>query len=53
MIVLLCLILINICIRGIREVGAASTILLKNTKGALPLKKPVSIAVIGMYTSHQ
>lgn len=33
--------------KGIREMGAASTILLKNTKGALPLKKPVSMAVIG------
>ncbi|CEL60157.1 hypothetical protein RSOLAG1IB_09406 [Rhizoctonia solani AG-1 IB] len=33
--------------KGIREMGAASTILLKNTKGALPLKKPVSLAVIG------
>ncbi|KAG8701289.1 hypothetical protein FRC08_004183 [Ceratobasidium sp. 394] len=33
--------------KGIREVGAASTILLKNTKNALPLKKPVSLAAIG------
>ncbi|KAF8602046.1 beta-glucosidase [Ceratobasidium sp. AG-I] len=33
--------------KGIREMGAASTILLKNTKSALPLKKPVSLAVIG------
>ncbi|KAB5591869.1 hypothetical protein CTheo_4698 [Ceratobasidium theobromae] len=33
--------------KGIREMGAASTVLLKNTKGALPLKKPVSMAVIG------
>ncbi|KDN36528.1 hypothetical protein RSAG8_10775, partial [Rhizoctonia solani AG-8 WAC10335] len=33
--------------KGIREMGAASTILLKNTEGALPLKKPVSLAVIG------
>ncbi|KDN35961.1 hypothetical protein RSAG8_11172, partial [Rhizoctonia solani AG-8 WAC10335] len=32
---------------GIREMGAASTILLKNSKGALPLKKPVSLAAIG------
>ncbi|CAE6427717.1 unnamed protein product [Rhizoctonia solani] len=28
--------------KGIREMGAASTILLKNTKGALPLKKPTN-----------
>ena len=33
--------------RGIREMGAASTVLLKNTNSALPLKKPVSMAVIG------
>ncbi|CAE6533613.1 unnamed protein product, partial [Rhizoctonia solani] len=33
--------------KGIREMGAASTILLKNTKGALPLKKPVSLVAIG------
>ncbi|ELU39442.1 glycoside hydrolase family 3 protein [Rhizoctonia solani AG-1 IA] len=32
--------------KGIREMGAASTILLKNTKGTLPLKKPVSLAII-------
>ncbi|KAF7972683.1 hypothetical protein HWV62_17240 [Athelia sp. TMB] len=31
----------------IREIGAASTVLLKNTAGALPLKAPKSIAVIG------
>jgi hypothetical protein len=31
----------------IREIGGASTVLLKNTKSALPLKKPKSIAVIG------
>ncbi|CAE6463526.1 unnamed protein product, partial [Rhizoctonia solani] len=33
--------------KGIREMGAASTILLKNTKGVLPLKKPVSLVAIG------
>ncbi|QRW09292.1 glycoside hydrolase family 3 protein [Ceratobasidium sp. AG-Ba] len=33
--------------KGIREMGAASTVLLKNTKNALPLKKPISMAVIG------
>ncbi|KAG8770147.1 hypothetical protein FRC12_004481 [Ceratobasidium sp. 428] len=33
--------------KGIREVGAASTVLLKNTKNILPLKKPVSLAVVG------
>jgi hypothetical protein len=31
----------------IREIGGASTVLLKNTKNTLPLKKPKSIAVIG------
>lgn len=31
----------------IREIGGASTVVLKNTNGALPLKKPKSIAVIG------
>lgn len=31
----------------IREIGGASTVLLKNTKRALPLNKPKSIAVIG------
>ncbi|KLT38343.1 putative beta-glucosidase [Cutaneotrichosporon oleaginosum] len=31
----------------IRLMGAASTVLLKNTDGALPLKKPRSIALIG------
>ncbi|KAH0524204.1 hypothetical protein TsFJ059_006738 [Trichoderma semiorbis] len=31
----------------IRQIGGASTVLLKNTKKALPLKKPLSIAVIG------
>ncbi|KAI9646460.1 beta-glucosidase [Ciborinia camelliae] len=31
----------------IREIGAKSTVLLKNTKGALPLKSPKSIAIIG------
>jgi hypothetical protein len=27
--------------------GAASTVLLKNTKGALPIKAPTTIAMIG------
>ncbi|KAI0799347.1 glycosyl hydrolase family 3 N terminal domain-containing protein [Xylaria sp. FL0064] len=31
----------------IREMGAKSVVLLKNTENALPLKKPVSIAIIG------
>ncbi|APA08328.1 hypothetical protein SS1G_13255 [Sclerotinia sclerotiorum 1980 UF-70] len=31
----------------IREIGAKSTVLLKNTKGALPLRNPKSIAIIG------
>ncbi|KAI1349208.1 glycosyl hydrolase family 3 N terminal domain-containing protein [Xylaria sp. FL0043] len=31
----------------IREMGAKSAVLLKNTKNALPLKKPISIAIIG------
>ena len=31
----------------IREIGAASTVLLKNTDGALPLAAPKSIAVVG------
>jgi beta-glucosidase len=31
----------------IREIGGASTVLLKNTKNALPLSKPKSVAVIG------
>lgn len=33
--------------RLIREIGAAGTVLLKNTNGALPLKKPKSLAIIG------
>lgn len=31
----------------IRTIGAASTVLLKNQGGVLPLSKPESIAVIG------
>jgi hypothetical protein len=31
----------------IRQIGAVSTVRLKNTNNALPLKKPKSIAVIG------
>lgn len=31
----------------IREIGGASTVLLKNTKNVLPLKKPKSLAIIG------
>ncbi|CAE6484671.1 unnamed protein product [Rhizoctonia solani] len=31
----------------VREMGAASTVLLKNVKGALPLKKPITMALIG------
>jgi len=33
--------------RLIREIGGASTVLLKNTNNALPLQKPKAIAVIG------
>ena len=32
----------------VREVGAASAVLLKNVAGALPLRKPRSIAIIGV-----
>ena len=31
----------------VREIGAASTVLLKNERGALPLKEPRSLALIG------
>ncbi|KAG6830364.1 hypothetical protein H0H87_008310 [Tephrocybe sp. NHM501043] len=31
----------------VREIGAASTVLLKNVKNALPLKKPRSIVLVG------
>ncbi|KAJ7280312.1 glycoside hydrolase family 3 protein [Mycena rebaudengoi] len=31
----------------VREIGAASTVLLKNTGGALPLKKPRNIVLVG------
>jgi beta-glucosidase len=31
----------------VREIGAASTVLLKNTDEALPLKKPRSIVLVG------
>ena len=31
----------------VREIGAAGTVLLKNVAGALPLKKPRSVAIIG------
>lgn len=31
----------------IRQIGAASTVLLKNTNNALPLSKPATIAVVG------
>ena len=31
----------------VREIGAAGTVLLKNVAGALPLKAPKSIAIIG------
>ncbi|KAH7325497.1 beta-glucosidase [Rhizoctonia solani] len=31
----------------VREMGAASTVLLKNVNGALPLKKPITMALIG------
>ena len=32
----------------VRESGAAGTVLLKNVAGALPLRTPKSVAVIGM-----
>ena len=31
----------------VREIGAASTVLLKNVRGALPLRKPRSLVLIG------
>jgi len=31
----------------VRQIGASSTVLLKNIGGALPLKKPISLALIG------
>ncbi|KAG8715739.1 hypothetical protein FRC09_016349 [Ceratobasidium sp. 395] len=31
----------------VREMGAASTVLLKNVNGALPLKKPITMSLIG------
>jgi len=31
----------------VKEIGAASTVLLKNERGALPLKKPRSLVIIG------
>lgn len=31
----------------VREIGAASTVLLKNTNGTLPLKKPRSLMIVG------
>jgi beta-glucosidase-like glycosyl hydrolase len=36
----------------IREIGAASTVLLKNDKNVLPLKSPRSIAIIGVHASN-
>ncbi|KAK7693727.1 hypothetical protein QCA50_003299 [Cerrena zonata] len=33
--------------QNVREIGAASAVLLKNTKNALPLKKPRSVVLIG------
>ncbi|KAG8766910.1 hypothetical protein FRC12_006574 [Ceratobasidium sp. 428] len=33
--------------RLVREMGAASTVLLKNVNGALPLKKPITMSLIG------
>ena len=32
----------------VREIGAAATVLLKNVAGALPLRAPKSVAIIGM-----
>ena len=31
----------------VREIGAAATVLLKNVAGALPLRAPKSVAIIG------
>ena len=31
----------------VREIGAAGTVLLKNVAGALPLRAPKSVAIIG------
>lgn len=36
----------------IRTIGAASTVLLTNTGGVLPLHKPRSIAIVGESCSH-
>ena len=33
----------------VREIGAASVVLLKNVAGALPLRKPRSLAIIGEF----
>lgn len=33
--------------RLVREMGAASTVLLKNVNGSLPLEKPITISLIG------
>lgn len=39
--------LIYVLFSVIRKIGAASTVLLKNTNNALPLSKPISISLIG------
>ena len=39
-------------LRIVREIGAASTVLLKNKNETLPLQKPRRIALIGMHRSE-
>ena len=36
----------------VREIGAASTVLLKNVNGTLPLNKPRSLVLIGEFHLH-
>lgn len=36
----------------VREIGAASTVLLKNVANALPLRQPRSLAIIGALLSQ-
>ena len=37
----------------VREIGAASVVLLKNVAEALPLRKPRSLAIIGRFLSFR
>ena len=43
---------VDLVLRIVRDIGAASTVLLKNVNKALPLKKPRRIAIIGMFLSY-